>query len=730
MRLVLSSRGAGALAVVACLGVLGLPARPAAATPAGTATGNPATGHFNVGATHSPQLEQALAGARAQVGLVQPAAATSAASSMVQGVDVASYQHPTSKQYPNGAPIDWSQVAGAGYQFAAVKATEGAYYPNPYALTDLADAKAAGLSVAAYAFAIPNGNGSSSSPVTQADYLLSYLGAGSSTIPIMLDIEYNPYPNAQGQTNACYWLTPAAMVSWISAFDTEIQSKTGQLPIIYTTQGWWSTCTGGSTAFGHSPMWVAAYSATTSPALPAGWGNWGFWQYASTGTVPGIATTTATDLDALNLASPGDKQGNVGQAIAPLRVDQYNAPYPPGLAYSAKGLPAGLSMDSTGQISGTPTTAGVSAVSVTAKTSSGVTGSVSFSWNVGGAITVSSPGTQSTVAGSPVDLRIQAVDSTAGQTPAFSATGLPPGVSISASGLITGWPARAGTYPVTVKATDTAGDAGSASFTWTVGAAPDSGPAGPVRLDLGGKCLDDTGNSSNNGTRIQIWSCNGGSSQHWTMVQDTTVRIHGKCLDIVNLGTTNGSAVDLWTCTGGTNQQWQIGTDGELVNPVSGKCLDDTGWSTTNGTKTEIWSCTGGANQKWTTPAGPLVSQIPGKCVDDHGFGTANGTVIDLWSCNGGSNQNWIVEPDGTVRIYGKCLQVAGAGTAAGTPLQLWTCNGGSSEHWRINLTGQVLNPVSGLCLADPADSTTNGTRLTIQACASPPDPGTTWRAR
>ena len=94
MRVLVPSRGAGALAVVACLAVLGLPARAAAATPAGAATGDPVTGHFNVGATHSPQLEQALAGAQAQVGLAPPAATTGAASGMVQGVNVASFQHP------------------------------------------------------------------------------------------------------------------------------------------------------------------------------------------------------------------------------------------------------------------------------------------------------------------------------------------------------------------------------------------------------------------------------------------------------------------------------------------------------------------------------------------------------------------------------------------------------------------------------------------------------------
>jgi hypothetical protein len=37
------------------------------------------------------------------------------------------------------------------------------------------------------------------------------------------------------------------MVTWISQFVAEVQSLTGQLPIIYTTQDWWSTCTGAST---------------------------------------------------------------------------------------------------------------------------------------------------------------------------------------------------------------------------------------------------------------------------------------------------------------------------------------------------------------------------------------------------------------------------------------------------------------------------------------------------
>jgi len=37
-------------------------------------------------------------------------------------------------------------------------------------------------------------------------------------------------------------------------------------------------------------------------------------------------------------------------------------------------------------------------------------------------------------------------------------------------------------------------------------------------VNLGsGKCLDATGNSSADGTRLQIWSCSGGANQKWTL---------------------------------------------------------------------------------------------------------------------------------------------------------------------------------------------------------------------
>jgi hypothetical protein len=66
--------------------------------------------------------------------------------------------------------------------------------------------------------------------------------------------------------------------------------------------------------------------------------------------------------------------------------------------------------------------------------------------------------------GTAVSLQITATDSASGETLTDTATGLPAGLSISSSGLISGTPATAATSSVTVTATDTTGAAGSATF--------------------------------------------------------------------------------------------------------------------------------------------------------------------------------------------------------------------------------------------------------------------------
>lgn len=631
----------------ASLALAGLSAAPVAAAPdARSAVGRAPAGpvsRSNVGATHSPELLRQLSGSSTKApmtgaGQMAPGVTPPApVAGDEQGVDVASFQH------PGGAAIDWSQVAASGIGFAGVKVTEGAYYQNPYALTDLAQAQAAGLSVVAYAFAIPNGNGSSSSPATQADYLVQYLGSASRSMPLMLDMEYNPYGAP------CYGLSTTAMVSWISKFDSEIKARTGQLPIIYTPRTWWATCTGSSTGFGHTPLWVPDYSSAGTPPLPAGWGTWASWQYTSTGTVAGISDAGHTDLDQAN--------------------------------------PATLSL--------------------------------------------LDPASQKQVTGDPVGLPFRQAIPVPGQTVTFTATGLPPGVSLSAAGQLTGWLSRAGNYSVQVSASDANGTSGSVSIGWTVGAAPDQGPAGPVRFDVGSKCLNDAGTRTADGTPVTIGTCNGGSSQQWTVAQDKTLRIHGKCLAVSGSAKVSGAKTVLATCSGYASQQWSVGTGAELVNAAAGLCLAGSS-SGTGGVQAWISSCNGKVNQKWTLPAGPVVSEVPGMCLNDLGASTADGNPVVIWSCDGQAAQNWTVQPDGTLRFAGKCLDIPGPGTVSGTSLDLLSCNSSAAQQWRISAAGggtQLQNPASGLCLADPGDATGNGTAAVMASCASS-DPGPVWRVR
>jgi hypothetical protein len=225
-------------------------------------------------------------------------------------------------------------------------------------------------------------------------------------------------------------------------------------------------------------------------------------------------------------------------------------------------------------------------------------------------VTVTSPGSQTSTAGTAITtLQIAASSSNGYSITSYGATGLPPGLTINAStGAITGTPTTAGNYSVTVTATDSNKVQGSVSFAWLVNPSSSTGTpgtttyTGSIKLVKLGLCLDDQNNSSTPGAIVQVWGCNGLTNQVWEVESNGTIQHNGLCLDAKHSGSASGTKVQLWTCTGANNQLWN--TTGWRIhydNPAaSNEVLDDTGWGHA-GTQQDIWTNNGGANQVWAT---------------------------------------------------------------------------------------------------------------------------------
>ena len=140
----------------------------------------------------------------------------------------------------------------------------------------------------------------------------------------------------------------------------------------------------------------------------------------------------------------------------------------------------------------------------------------------------------------------------------------------------------------------------SATLTWS--GAPGSSATGPI-TGLAGKCMDVAAANSADGTRVQLYTCNGTNAQRWTIGADGAIRALGKCLDVSGGSTADGARVQLWTCNGTGAQRWTHTAGRDLVNPQANKCLDVTGNNSADGTPLQLWTCHGGANQKWNLPS-------------------------------------------------------------------------------------------------------------------------------
>lgn len=178
----------------------------------------------------------------------------------VEGIDVSGYQ-------PN---TNWPQVKASGRVFAIVKATENTGYVNPYFKQDWEGIKNVGMLRGAYHYFHAD-----TDPIAQANHFLTTMGPlEENDLPGVLDLE-----EAMGQSKATI---AQRALAWLE----HVEKATGKTPILYTGPYFWDTNVAAS-GFTKYPLWVANYGVMC-PSVPGEWQNFTFWQYTSTGPVPGV----------------------------------------------------------------------------------------------------------------------------------------------------------------------------------------------------------------------------------------------------------------------------------------------------------------------------------------------------------------------------------------------------------------------------------------------------------
>jgi beta-glucosidase len=232
-----------------------------------------------------------------------------------------------------------------------------------------------------------------------------------------------------------------------------------------------------------------------------------------TGTLPVASSQLGQPV---TLASPGPQASLTNQAASTVTLSGQDSTSGQTLTYSAAGLPAGLSISSAGVISGTPTTAGTTTVTVTAKDGNGAYATQSFVWTVSAGSAITTGGATGPITG----YEGLCLDDRSASTALYN--------------------------PIQVYTCN-----GTNAQQWTV--------ESNNTLEVLGMCLDVAGAGTANGTLVDLYTCNGTGAQVWEP-QSNGELINpnsGKCLDDTGFGG-SGTQVQIWACGDGTNQQWTL----------------------------------------------------------------------------------------------------------------------------------------------------------------------------
>jgi hypothetical protein len=247
---------------------------------------------------------------------------------------------------------------------------------------------------------------------------------------------------------------------------------------------------------------------------------------------------------------------------------------------------------------------------------------------------------------------------------------------------------------------------GVSSATPTAAASATPATAGPVRLGLGGMCLDNRLGLPTPGNPVQIWRCLGNANQQWRFWPDGSIRpatsssvelsLNGApnssgqpkavLAAVPVLGTTRGTA---WSPTALRGLATVMSTGGGQLGL---DYLNDPGGSTANGTQligSPNASDATGASEQWTPAASHYVAtkatNVPDAGTTEGGYWALDtGTIINslVWTGQG---------PDGNLTYDGSQAETAAFQTMPGNPQPGGTSPASIGDVLGGNLTGYYV---------------------------------------
>ncbi|MBV1863762.1 MAG: glycoside hydrolase family 25 protein [Rhodobacteraceae bacterium] len=182
----------------------------------------------------------------------------------IHGIDVARYQN----------RIDWEQVRRANVSFAYIKATEGGDHLDERFTENWRAARRAGVLRGAYHYYY-----FCRTAAEQARWFIRNVPRDAKMLPPVLDIEWNPRsPSCKLRPE------PSKVRREMRVFLERISKHYGKRPVIYATPDYYQD--NQLWRVSGYDFWLRSVADHPSDRYPGR--KWAFWQYTSTGVVPGI----------------------------------------------------------------------------------------------------------------------------------------------------------------------------------------------------------------------------------------------------------------------------------------------------------------------------------------------------------------------------------------------------------------------------------------------------------